>query len=194
HLTIEAEGKSWQEFTRMKPEALTTADLIISTMGTWLHESELNAAVLESRSFTPILYGWTEQHAAAGHAVALMDQTACLRCLTDDLGALRIPVTSWSVDTMKQIPACGGSFQPYGAIALEHTIALIADVALEVLAEEIDASTHRVWISPRRALERAGGYWNPEWVKANFDPGDGGRILELSIASDPRCPACRTKT
>lgn len=193
HLTIEAEGKSWQEFMRTKPEQLTSADLIISTMGAWSHESELNAAVLESPSFTPILYGWTEQHAAAGHAVVFMDQTACLRCLTDDLGALRIPVTSWGGDTMKQIPACGGSFQPYGAVELEHTIALIAELALDVLAGEMDASTHRVWIGHRHVLERAGGRWNPGWVKANLDPGDGGRILELSVSGDPQCPACKAE-
>lgn len=191
HLAIEAEGKSWQEFTRIKSEQLTSADLIISTMGTWSQESELNAAMVGFPSLTPILYGWTEPHAAAGHAVVFMDRTTCLRCLTDDLGELRIPVTSWNGDTMKQIPACGGSFQPYGAVEIEHTIALIAELALEVLAEEVRASTHRVWIGHRHVLERTGGHWNPGWVKANVDPGDGGRVLELSVSGDPQCPACK---
>ncbi|BAU49583.1 ubiquitin-activating enzyme [Sulfurifustis variabilis] len=193
HLAIEAEGKSWQEFARIKPEQLTSVDLIISTMGAWSQESELNAAVLKLPSFAPILYGWTEPHAAAGHAVVFMDRTACLRCLTDDLGELRTPVTSWSGDTTKQIPACGGSFQPYGAVELEHTIALIAELALDVLAGEVHASTHRVWIGRCHVLQRAGGHWNPGWVKANLDPGDGGRVVELSVSGDPHCPACRAK-
>lgn len=193
HLAIEAEGKPWQEFARIKPEQLTSADLIISTMGAWSQESELNAAVLKLPSFAPILYGCTEPHAAAGHAVVFMDRTACLRCLTDDLGELRTPVTSWSGDTTKQIPACGGSFQPYGAVELEHTIALIAESALDVLAGKVHASTYRVWIGRCHVLQRAGGHWNPGWVKANLDPGDGGRVVELSVSGDPHCPACRAK-
>lgn len=193
HLTIEVEGKSWQEFARIKLERLTSADLAISTIGAWSDESELNAAVLRLPSFAPILYGWTEPYAAAGHAVVFMDQTACLRCLTDDLGELRIPVTSWNGDTTKHIPACGGSFQPYGAVELEHTIALIAELALAVLRGEVRASTHRVWVGRRHVLERAGGHWNPEWVKANLDPSDGGRILELSVSGDAQCPACEAK-
>lgn len=193
HLTIVAEGKSWQEFVRVKPEQLTSGDLVISTMGSWSQESELNAAVLQLPSSRPILYGWTEPHATAGHAVVFNDQTACLRCLTDDLGELRTPVTSWSGDTTKQIPACGGSFQPYGAVELEHTIALIAELALDALAEEVRTSTHRVWIGRRHVLERAGGHWNPRWIEANLDPDDGGRIVELGVSGDAQCPACKAK-
>ncbi len=193
HLAIEAEGKSWQEYVRTKPEYCTCTDLIISTMGAWSQESELNAAVLESSPFTPILYGWTEQHAAAGHAVVFMDPTACLRCLTDDLGELRIPVTSWGSDTMKQVPACGGSFQPYGAVELEHTNALIAELAMGVLLGAIGVSTHRVWIGHRRTLEQAGGRWNREWVEACFDPGVGGQMHEMGLSGDAQCPVCKAK-
>lgn len=193
HLAIEAEGKSWQEVARARPEWLTSVDLVISTMGAWSHESELNAAVLELPSFMPIIYGWTEPHAAAGHAVVFMDRTACLRCLTNDLGELRTPVTSWNGDTTKQIPACGGSFQPYGAIEIEHTIAVIAELAFDVLAGGVHASAHRVWVGRRQVLERAGGHWNPRWIEANLDPGDGGRIVELRASGDPQCPACKTK-
>lgn len=193
HLAIEAEGKSWQEFARVNPERLTSTNLVISTMGASSHELELSAAVLKLPSFTPILYGWTEPHATAGHAVVFMDRTACLRCLTDDLGELRTPVTSWNGDTTKQIPACGGSFQPYGAVELEHTIVVIAELALDVLTGEVHASTHRVWVGRRHVLERAGGHWNPGWVQANSDPGNGGRILELNVLGDPRCPTCKAK-
>lgn len=193
HLTIKAEGKSWQEFARIEQGQLTSADLVISTMGTWSHESALNAAVLQLPSFKPILYGWTELHATAGHAVVFKDRTACLRCLTDDLGELRTPVTSWDGDTMKQIPACGGSFQPYGAVEIEHTIALIAELALDVLAGGVHASTHRVWVGRHQVLERAGGHWNPRWIEANLDPGDGSRIVELRVSGDPQCPVCKAK-
>lgn len=193
HLVVQAEGKSWQEFSLVNLEKLTSVDLVISTMGSWSLESELNATVLEHPSFAPILYGWTEPHATAGHAVVFMDRTVCLRCLTDDLGELRTPVTSWNGDTTKQIPACGGSFQPYGAVELEHTIAVIAELALDVLTGRVRASSHRIWLGCRQVLERAGGDWNPRWIQANIDPGDGGRIIEVSVSGDPQCLACKAK-
>jgi molybdopterin/thiamine biosynthesis adenylyltransferase len=193
HLEIEADGNSWQKFACTKPEWLTSVDLVISTMGNWSHESELNVTVLKHPSFAPILYGWTEPHATAGHAMVFMDRAACLRCLTDDLGDLRTPVTSWNGDTTKQIPACGGTFQPYGAVELEHTIAVITGLALDVLTGRVKISSHRIWLGRRQVLELAGGDWNPRWVQANVDPGDGGKIIEVSISGDPQCPSCKTK-
>lgn len=194
HLMIKAEGKAWQEVARVNLEQLTSANLVISTMGNWCLESELNAFVLDLPSFPPVLYGWTEPHATAGHAVVFMDRTSCLRCLTNDLGELRTPVTSWKHDTMRPVPACGGSFQPYGAVELDHINSIITELALDVLMGRVQTSLHRIWIGRRMVLERAGGEWNPEWVQAHTDPGDGGNIVEVPIVHDPQCPACKRKT
>jgi molybdopterin/thiamine biosynthesis adenylyltransferase len=189
HLTIKDEGKTWQEVARSNLEQLTSADLVISTMGNWSLESELNTLVLDLPSFPPILYGWTEAYAAAGHAAVFMNRTSCLRCLTNDLGELRTPVTSWKHDTMRPVPACGGSFQPYGAVELDHINAIIAELALDVLMGRVLTSLHRIWVGRRMVLERAGGEWNAEWVQAHTDPGDGGNIVEAPVVRDPQCPA-----
>lgn len=193
HLSIEGIGKSWQEFVRNDLEWLNSTDLVISTIGNWSHESALNVLVKEPSTSVPILYGWTEAHAAAGHAVVFMDRTACLRCLTDDFGNLRIPVTLWNGDTTKQIPACGGTFQPYGAVELEHIIAMIGELALDVLTGQVHASLHRTWVGRRQVLHRVGGLWNPAWVQSNFDPAEGGRIAEMSILGNLQCPVCAAK-
>lgn len=192
HLKIEAESKSWQEVARTRLEWLTSADLIISTIGNWPAEAELNAFALSQPNFPPVLYGWTEPHAAAGHAVALIGRSFCFRCLTTDLGDLRVPVTSWNgADTTKPVPACGGSFQPYGAVELEHINALIAELAVDVLTARIRVSAHRTWIGRRKVLERAGGMWNDAWIGMHGSPGDGGRILDVEISLDPECPECK---
>ena len=38
---------------------------------------------------------------------------------------------------MVPVPACGGLFQPYGAVELAHAHALAADLALDVLLEDV---------------------------------------------------------
>lgn len=193
HLEIISECKRWQQAFQENSQALTCADLVISTMGDWPLESELNATVMAQREFPPVLYGWTEAHAAAGHAVVFMNRAACLRCLTDDLGQLVLPVALWEEKTTKGIPACGGSFQPYGAIELDHINALVAELALDVLTGRITTSTRYTWIGRRRLLKRARGIWNPDWIEIYGDPGEGGRIVEAPIVSDTACPECNMK-
>lgn len=193
HLTFEAHAKPWQEVASSQLELLTRADMVISTLGSWATESELNVMTIDRGSFPPLLYGWTERHATAGHAVVFIGGTECLRCMTNELGELRIPVTSWKGETMKQVPACGGSFQPYGAVELGHIHALIAELALDVLLERIRASLHRTWVGRYTTLEQAGGEWNPSWIRVHNDPVDGGRIIEERISRDDQCPACRER-
>lgn len=193
HLTVTHENKRWQDVFREKRQLLASASLLISTIGDWSQEAELNAAVLAQSDFPTVLYGWTEPHAAAGHAIAFMNRSGCLRCLTDDLGHLRVPVTSWVGSTTKAIPACGGSFQPYGATELAHINAVIADLALDVFLERVTTSTYYTWIGRRALLDRVRGNWNPEWVQTHGDPEEGGRIIEVPVAVDSECPECTKK-
>lgn len=193
HVAVAYDNKRWQDVFRENPTVLASASLIISTMGDWPSEAELNATVFEQTDFPPVLYGWTEPHAAAGHAAVFVKRTGCLRCLTDDLGHLRVPVTSWTGITTKAIPACGGSFQPYGATELAHINALIASVALDVLLGRVTASTHYTWIGRRKLLQRGGGTWNPEWIRVHSDPEEGGQIVERLVAVDSECPECTMK-
>ncbi len=191
HLNIEGIAQTCGEFFHKYQEKLQSADLIISTIGDWGAESQLNAMALESSAIPPILYGWLEPHAAAGHAVALFPKSSCLRCIVDSLGKPRLSVTDWhDQETTLPVPLCGGHFQPYGAIELTHAHALIADLALDVLFHQLTCSTYRVWIGSSKLLDRSGGKWSVSWVEAYGDPGAGGRLAEIPIHNDTNCPEC----
>lgn len=194
HLGIESHTKRWQQLFHENGELFRAADLIISTIGDWPVESQLNATVISQADLPPVLYGWTEPHAAAGHAVLFVDRSACLRCITNDIGQVRVPVTEWPGKTTKDIPACGGSFQPYGAAELAHINAVVADLALDFLLGRATATAHRIWIGRRKVLDRAGGAWSREWLRAHGDPKDGGQIVDIHIHRDVDCPECKAKT
>jgi hypothetical protein len=138
----------------------------------------------------PIVYGWTEPHATAGHALSLTHGAGCLRCILDEMGKMRVPVTNWPSSTLLQVPGCGDLFQPYGAIELMHIQALIAELAVDVLVNRVHDSTHRVWIGRRDLVNRAGGRWNVAWVGAHGDPVAGGRLQDVDF--DPACNGCRS--
>jgi molybdopterin/thiamine biosynthesis adenylyltransferase len=190
HLTFEHITQSWEGFADAMPDRLRGADLVISTMGSWRAESRLNALANQTE-FPPVLYGWTEPHAVAGHAVVFFHGQRCLRCLTDALGLLHIPVSAWPKEgTMLPVPTCGGQFQPYGAVELIHIHGLVAGLALDVLVRQIAGTTHRVWIGQRKFLERIGGRWHQAWIERHGNPGEGGMLIEAEFYPNPTCPEC----
>jgi hypothetical protein len=189
HLTITPITKPFGEDEEIVAE-LRAANLIVSLCGCWSTESLLNAVWSDDPAMPAILYGWTEPHAAAGHALYLRHGAGCVRCLVDDIGKMRIPVTSWPSSTLLQVPACGQLFQPYGAIELTHIQAIVAELALDILLNRVHGSAHRVWIGRRDLVTRAGGTWNPAWIAAHGDPASGGQLQALPVKT--ACAACRS--
>jgi len=191
HLTIDGVVMSLENFAETMPDRLRSADLVISTTGQWSAESFLNAVALGPKPIPPILYGWTEPHAAAGHAVVFFQRQGCLRCITGNMGELRLMASTWPDEgTMLPVPACGGLFQPYGAAELAYIHALAAELALDVLTEQVKQSVQRTWIGLRKLIKRSGGTWNQAWIEQHGDPGIGGTVIENNIIPDPVCPEC----
>lgn len=191
HLTIDGLLMPLEEFVETAPDRPRSADLVISTTGNWSAESFLNSVTRDFETFPPILYGWTEPHAAAGHATVFFKRQGCLRCITGHMGELRLAATTWPNEgTILPVPACGGFFQPYGAVELTYVHALVAKLALDVLTEQVKQSVQRTWIGPRKLISRSGGSWNQAWIEQHGDPGIGGTVIESSIIPDPICPEC----
>lgn len=191
HLKIHGYDMTCQTFYATTLPTIRKPNLIISTIGDWRQDGWLNAMSVDSFIQSPILYGWSEPHAAAGHAVIFQNGQGCLRCLRDILGRVNVPVTSWPEDgTLVPVPACGGFFQPYGAIEISHIHGLIADLALDVLLDNTITSAHRVWIGSNKIIKTTGGIWNPLWIAKHGDPGSGGCIQDIEVLPDTDCPEC----
>lgn len=190
-LQFEPYAQRWENCYKKNPVLFTSADLIISTIGAWAAESRLNALAFASTDFPPVLFGWLEEHAAAGHAVAFFGENGCLRCMTDDMGYSRVNVTKWpDGGTQRQSPMCGGMFQPYGAIELSYAQGLVADLTADILLGRTSDSVQRVWIGQKKLLKSGNGEWNPDWITRYGHPEDGGKIITLAVTSVLNCPIC----
>ncbi|WP_318556357.1 ThiF family adenylyltransferase [Geobacter anodireducens] len=190
HIEFVAYEGPWEYMYQRTPAVFTSADLIISTIGGWKSESMLNSLANSIEGFPPVIYGWLEPHAAAGHAIAFWGGKGCLRCITTELGAARLPVTKWPGSTRFEIPMCGGMFQPYGAIELSYAQGLVADLAADILLSRVNSSVHRTWIGQMKLLESGRGEWNPDWISRHGHPEDGGKIINLTVTADTGCPVC----
>lgn len=192
HLEFVPHVMGWNRLYDRTPQVFTSADLIVSTVGSWAAEGPLNVIAKGTPAFPPVLFGWLEEHATAGHAVALFGGRGCLNCMMNHRGQVKTPVTRWPEEgTLLPIPMCGGMFQPYGAIELSHVQALVADLAADILLGRVSKLAHRAWIGQQKLLASGGGQWNREWSELQGNPSDGGKMMEVQWHHDPACPVCK---
>lgn len=95
HLTVEHRPRGLHQLIAQDEDLLAAADLIVAATGNWVAESALNRWHVAQGRARPILYGWTEAHACAGHAVAIGAGDGCLQCHIGRTGAPDLTVIEW---------------------------------------------------------------------------------------------------
>lgn len=187
---VEDNAGKWPSLEDDLLTKLAECDLIVSAVGDWAAEGNLNEWHRQYRK-GPIIYGWTEAHACAGHAVAIYPSGGCLQCGFSPDGVPNLRVTDWPAGgTLKQEPACGATYQPYGPVELGHVVSLLAETALDCLLGVISTSVRRTWVGRRALLEGAGGTWNPAWLYQAGGRESGGFIEESVWPRTTHCVEC----
>ena len=190
--SIEAHHSRCEDLMLQHSDILASCDLIVSAIGNWNAEGALNEWQLSNGCQPTIVYGWTESHACAGHAVAITSTGGCLQCGFTDCGTSSLQVTEWPEEGKQiQEPACGAVYQPYGPIALTYVEGLVSELVLDCILGTVSASCHRVWVARKSVLDAAGGAWSREWVRMCPERQQGGFSEERTWPSRPNCPSCQ---
>lgn len=185
----DVDGK-WPRLEDGVLQKLAECDLVVSAIGSWAAEGALNEWHQQNRT-GPVVYGWTEAHACAGHAVAIFPSGGCLQCGFSPDGTPKVRVTDWPEgSTLRQEPACGATYQPYGPVELGHIVSLLAEIALDCLLGSVTTSVRRTWVGRRPLLQSAGGVWNPAWLTGAGGRDSGGFIEEAAWPRDVNCVEC----
>lgn len=135
HLKVEHRACGLHQLIVHDEDQLAAADMIVAATGSWVAESALNRWHVRQGRRQPIVYGWTEAHACAGHAVAIGQNGGCLQCHIGRTGVPELTAVEWPNDSdiAHEEPACGPHYQPYGPVELAYVNAMIAEVALDCL-------------------------------------------------------------
>ena len=191
HLQIESRTCYLQELLQSDPELLEAADLIIAATGSWGAESALNRWHVEHGRLSPNLYCWTEAHACAGHAVAIVREGGCFQCHIGRTGSPSFKVVEWpdGGDASQEEPACGAHYHPYGPVELSYVIAMISDVALDCLLSPPIRSFSRVFATSQRRIDELGERWSDAWL-AERGKGESGMWAVDRPWLRMDCPAC----
>jgi hypothetical protein len=167
-----------QDLLLRADDPLASAGLIVSAMGDWPAESLLDEwHGTHGRRF-PIVYVWTEPHAAAGHAIAISAPGDNLRAGLDAYGSPHLVAARWAHDPRRYEPACSAAFDPYGPVELGFVTSMIAQAALDALLGQMRSGTHRIWLARRAAVGAAGGAWSDELRAVAPNALEGATIIE----------------
>jgi hypothetical protein len=150
--TVTPCSKTWQQVAAVDA-AVLRADVIVSTIAAW--PGELALAEWARVRGIPLVLGWVESHAAAGHAVSL--QGRCLACQFTPPGQFKREVAKWEHATpIRLADGCHEHFLPYGYANIVPTQSMIARLALEVVNKESVEPTHRALLPSTEILRGVG--------------------------------------
>lgn len=178
HIEVEYHNSLVQDLLLRADCPLAGVHLIVSALGDWPSESLLDEwQAAQTRRF-PIVYGWTEPHAAAGHAIVVSTGGDRLRDGLDATGSPHLVATRWAHETRQYEPACGAAFDPYGPVELGFITSMVAQTALDALLGQAVSATHRIWLARRAFVEAAGGAWSDELRAIAPQALDGATMIE----------------
>lgn len=190
HARIQSRTMTWEKLMQEEEFPLFASDLIISLTGEWPSDSRLNAEV-RARGGPLTIFGWTEAHGLAGHALLMAPRGGCVVCGRNAFGEVMHRVTDWPQSQLRPIPACGGFYQPYGAVETGPIKSMIASLAIECLQAPPKYSELRSWLGNRVQIENLGGKITDEWLPNFQNPSTLGQIVSRKWPISEQCPQCR---
>ena len=164
HAEIEAHNEIWQK-TKEIGKIFKSSDLILELTADKYSLQRLNAwHSKKNKRKTPIIYGYTENHAAAGFCITIGKNGGDIECALDEWGKYKLKIINWQDDDVHHEAGCGAEFVSYGAIELQYTTSLIARKAVEVL-QQPDRLTSEIkcWVANKETVITAEGDWTKKW-------------------------------
>jgi len=194
HVHVEAVCESLSRSNPNSNDNLFKTDLVMMLTGEWSTTAWANTKWLGANRPKPVILGWLEAHALATHSVHFSTQpnAACIACGFNTLGKAKLPVVNFHNSPILQQPACGGSFVPYGAVALSRSAGIIAKQAISVLLNQSKTEDHVVAICSNDERELTGAEWAEQWLEKEGDPEKGETITRRVWSKDANCPHCGT--
>lgn len=188
HLRIESFAASWREVHDYQSLVFSNCDLIVSTVGSWTAEHDLNHLLRKGDLEGAGLFTWIEPHAVAGHAVLVHPmQGGCMECVSDSWGTFAM--RTCDVPPQAKPAGCAGAFQPYGVAEMIPTASLAVQTGVDYLVGRINASESRSWLGPKTLFDQHGLTLFPAWAdKLARQPY--GSIYHEALAPLATCRCC----
>lgn len=189
HLKVEAFAAPWREVHDHQSLAFSTSDLIVSTVGSWNAEHDLNVLLRKGDLAAAGLFTWIEPHAVAGHAMLVHPtEGGCMQCSMDPWGTFA-ERTCDPAPMTKVVAGCAGSYQPYGVAEMIPIASLAVQTGVDFLTNQVETSERRSWLGPDALFRQHGLTVLSPWAeKLALQPY--GSIHHEALAPATGCRCC----
>lgn len=188
HLNITAIPTDWRDAVNADPGLLSKHDVVISTVADWRCERPLNA-LSRNDEIPPVLFGWLEPFAVAGHCLVVGKKGGCFECGCDRFGHFLDAVAQFAKPPLSKEPGGCTHYQHYGPIALMPIASLIASVAIETALETPATSVLHTWVSGRDHFDSVRADVSPAW-QTEIQSAGYSRKYRRQWCSTPTCSKC----
>ncbi len=170
HLQVTGIAKDWRHALGEDCSLFYEHDLAVVTTGDWRCESPLN--ILAQKGDTPpMIFGWLEPYAVAGHCLVSVAEGGCLACGMNRFGQFDHRVGDFEGTTLVREPGGCAHYQQYGPTALLPVASLISSEVLECLSDPPGESRITTWVSSERHFSEVGASISRSWSKRIQDEG-----------------------
>lgn len=164
HLEVEKFDCNLEQVLSVSPSHLQSVDLVVSTIGIWGVEYDLNYWARRAIGAPAVVFAWIEPHGVAGHAMLVHPvEGGCLACGCNQWGEFKLSVTDPEATTQIQGRGCSGFFQPYGVAEMMPTAAMTVRLAADFLTGRCERSEVRTFLGPSDQFETHGLPPRPPW-------------------------------
>ncbi len=188
HLEIVGIPKDWRDIFESNPDLFKEHDLVVSTVADWRCEGSLNALTRRIQ-MPPVLLGWLEPYAVAGHCLVISKNGGCFECSSNDFGQFYHNVANFKDKTISREPGGCAHYQHYGPTALMPVASMIASVVIELLLNPSDQSFLSTWVSNAEHFKSIGASLAEAWVK-DVDKGGYSRTFSKLWNRSDTCHLC----
>ena len=164
HVEVQGIPIDWRDAFLSDEKLLDRHQLIISTVADWRCERPLNNIGRKS-TMPPIIFGWLEPYAVAGHCLLTVSKGGCFQCGANSFGQLIDPVAIFKESTLIKEPGGCTHYQNYGPTTLMPVASLIASTAIESLIDTSGNSKLNSWVSDAEHFAKVGASPSPAWSR-----------------------------
>jgi len=188
HLKIDGITKSWEDAFDSNPNLFSEHDLVISTVANWRCENALNALARKAQ-IPPLMLGWLEPYAVAGHCLFISKNGGCFKCQSNEFGQFLYNVAKFRETTISKEPGSCTHYQQYGPTFLMPVASMIASAAIDMLLASSSDSCLTTWISSEEHFKSLDASIADVWVQ---EIGSGGysRIFRKLWKKSDSCNLC----
>jgi sulfur-carrier protein adenylyltransferase/sulfurtransferase len=183
--SVAAIPKTWQRAFAEDPEILGDCDLIISATGDWLSDAHLN--VIARQASIPVVFGWLERFALAGHGVFIPPGGACFQCMKSAHGEFSFQVSRIGGE-LPTDASCGAQFQPFSAFASNQVASMVTKLVLDAVAGRVTEAHLRTWVAGQDDFDHAEASIDPKWRDTLFANFGFERVHRRPIPPSDQCP------